>query len=203
MGHEHSVHDSDARFIIDPVTRTIKNESKKKLVLIQGDHNSEIYSFRCPRYVESHDMSLCNEVEVHFFNYDTHTNKVNSGIYDVEDLRIGEDENAVEFSWCISGNGTQLHGRLEFLIRFKCKKDGIVTYAWNTSFFTEANIGKGSNADSLFEKEYVDIIEQWKSSVMQTFKDELTAWNDEGYEVMFKIICKCLGVSLKRNGATW
>ena len=64
MGHEHNVQDLDARFTIDPVTRQIKNESKKKLLLIQGDHNSEIFGFRCPRYVESHDMSLCNEVEV-------------------------------------------------------------------------------------------------------------------------------------------
>lgn len=176
MGHEHNVRDLDARFTIDPVTRQIKNESKKKLLLIQGDHNSEIFGFRCPRYVESHDMSLCNEVEVHYFNYDTQTNKVNSGIYDVDDLQVGEDENTVEFSWSISGNGTQLHGRLEFLIRFKCKENGIVTYAWNTAFFTETNIGKGSNADSLFEKEYVDIIEQWKAKVMQTFKDDLTAW---------------------------
>ena len=176
MGHEHNVRDLDAGFTIDPVTRQIKNESKKKLLLIQGDHNSEIFGFKCPRYVESHDMSLCNEVEVHYFNYDTQTNKVNSGIYDVDDLKVGEDEDTVEFSWSISGNGTQLNGRLEFLIRFKCKENGIVTYAWNTAFFTETNIGKGSNADSLFEKEYVDIIEQWKASVMQTFKDDLTAW---------------------------
>jgi lysophospholipase L1-like esterase len=27
--------------------------------------------------------------------------------------------------------------------------------------------------------------------------------NDDGYEVMFKIICRNLGVSVKRNGATW
>lgn len=173
MGHEHSVHDSDARFSIDPVTRMIKNESKKKLSLIQGDHNSEIFSFTCPRYIEFHDMSLCNKVEVHYFNYDAQTNKFNSGIYEADDLQVGEDENSVVFSWKISGNGTQLQGRLEFLVRFKCEKDGIVTYAWNTAFFTEANVGKGSNADSLFEKEYVDIIEQWKKSVVQGFADDL------------------------------
>ena len=176
MVHEHVVHDTDARFIIDPVTRTIKNESKKKIVLVQGDHNSEIFGFQCPRYIESHDMSQCNKVEVHYFNYDQQSNKVKSGKYEVNDLQIGEDENSVVFSWRISGNGTQLQGRLEFLIRFKCVEENTVTYAWNTLFFTDTNIGKGSNADESFETEYVDIIEQWKTSVLQGFEDDFTDW---------------------------
>ena len=179
MEHEHIVRDSDARFVIDPVTRMIKNESKKKISLIQGDHNSEIFSFTCPRFIESHDMAQCTKVEVHFFNYDAQTNKFNSGIYEADDLQIGEDENTVVFSWTISGNGTQLQGRLEFLIRFKCEEEGTVTYAWNTAFFTETNIGKGSNADALFETEYVDIIEQWKASVLQGFEDEFEAWKNK------------------------
>lgn len=177
MGHEHNVRDLDARFTIDPVTKQIKNESKKKLLLAQGDHNSEIYGFRCPRYIESHDMSLCNKVEVHFFNYESQTKKFNSGKYEVKDLQIGEDEDTVEFSWLISGNGTQLEGYTEFLIRFKCvDENNIVTYAWNTLFFSDVNVGRGSTVDELFETEYVDIIEQWKAKVMQTFKDDLTAW---------------------------
>lgn len=177
MGHEHNVRDLDARFTIDPVTKQIKNESKKKLLLAQGDHNSEIYGFRCPRYIESHDMSLCNKVEVHFFNYESQTKKFNSGKYEVKDLQVGEDEDTVEFSWLISGNGTQLEGYTEFLIRFKCvDENNIVTYAWNTLFFSDVNVGRGSTIDELFETEYVDIIEQWKAKVMQTFKDDLTAW---------------------------
>ena len=179
MGHEHNVQDLDARFTIDPVTRQIKNESKKKLLLAQGDHNSEIYGFRCPRYIESHDMSLCNKVEVHFFNYESQSKKVNSGKYEVTDLKIGEDESTVEFSWTISGNGTQLQGYTEFLVRFKCvDENDIVTYAWNTLFFSDVNVGRGSTVDELFETEYVDIIEQWKASVMRTFKDDLTAWKN-------------------------
>lgn len=177
MGHEHNVRDLDARFKIDPVTKQIKNESKKKLILAQGDHNSEIYGFSCPRYIESHDMSLCNRVEVHFFNYDSQTKKVNSGKYTVEDLKVGEDESTIEFSWTISGNGTQLEGYTEFLIRFKCvDENNVVTYAWNTLFFSDVSVGRGSNVDELFETEYVDIIEQWKASVLQGFEDEFTEW---------------------------
>lgn len=179
MGHEHNVRDSDARFIIDPATKTIRKESKNKIVLVQGDHNSEVFSFKCPRFIESHDMSQCNTVEVHFYNYDSQLKQVNSGKYTVEDLKVGEDENTVEFSWLISGNGTQLQGHIEFLIRFKCIEEDVVTYAWNTLFFTDTSIGKGSNVDESFETEYVDIIEQWKASVLQGFEEEFTAWKEK------------------------
>ncbi len=180
MGHEHKVHDFDARFTIDPVTKQIKNESKKKLLLAQGDHNSEIYGFRCPRYIEFHDMSQCNKVEVHFFNYDSQSKHVNSGKFEVKDLMVGEDENTIEFSWLISGNGTQLQGYTEFLVRFKCvDENNVVTYAWNTLFFSDVSVGRGSTVDELFETEYVDIIEQWKASVLQGFEEEFTAWKEQ------------------------
>lgn len=180
MVHEHKVHDSDARFKIDPITRAIKNESQKKILLIQGDHNSEVFSFSCPRYIEGHDMSDCNRVEVHFFNINTQSSKTISGKYEAQDLQVSaEDENTVEFSWIISGNGTQLQGRLEFLVRFKCVEEDLVTYAWNTAFYTGINIGMGSDVDETFETQYVDIIDQWKSSVLDGFAEEFTEWKEQ------------------------
>lgn len=67
MEHKHGIHDTDIRFIIDAMHGKIKSESKK-LTLRQGAHNSEIYSFEIPRYIEGHDMMLCNKVEVHYLN---------------------------------------------------------------------------------------------------------------------------------------
>ena len=68
MGHKHSVYDSDAHFSINPITKVIKNESSKKTTLVQGDHNSERFSFDIPRHIEGHDMMQCNLVEVHYDN---------------------------------------------------------------------------------------------------------------------------------------
>ena len=64
----HNIIDSDARFSINSVTRQIKNESKQKTSLMQNDHNSERFGFILDRYIEGHDMSLCNQVEVHYLN---------------------------------------------------------------------------------------------------------------------------------------
>ena len=168
---EHNVIDKDVKFTIDPVTRAIVNNASKTTV-VQFDHNSERFTFGLPRYIDGHDMSLCNKVEVHFFNIEDGAKKQKSGIYEVDDLRVVEDN--VVCSWLISGNSTQLKGLLKFLVRYKCEENDEVTYSWNTLFFTGIYVSDGSDADHIFAMEYVDVIEQWKRSVMQTLRDEIS-----------------------------
>lgn len=67
MERKHNIIDSDMRFTVDAVSRRIKSESKK-VTLMQNDHNSERFTFEIPRYIEGHDMMLCNKVEVHYLN---------------------------------------------------------------------------------------------------------------------------------------
>ena len=182
MAHTHNIIDTDARFVIDPITRQIKNRSNGKITLMQNDHNSERFGFELPRFIEGHDMASCDAVEVHYFNVEE-KGETKSGKYTVDDLGIDPaDESKAVFSWLISNNATQKRGLLKFLIRFKCEKDSIVTYSWNTAFFTGIFIGEGGNADELFGAEYVDIIAQWKASVIQQISDEIiasvTAWKE-------------------------
>ncbi len=177
MSHIHSVSDSDARFIINPITRQIKNESSRKTTLIQYDHNSERFTFELPRYVEGHDMSLCTKVEVHYFNIDPKTKEERSGLYTADDFRICPDnEEAVLFSWLISQNGTKLAGILKFFIRYKCEDENkVVRYSWNTAFFTGISVGESGDAGEAFETEYIDVIEQWQAKVIQAITDEVNA----------------------------
>lgn len=179
MGHIHPVYDTDTHFTIDAITRAIKKDANRKTSLVQGDHNSERFTFECPRYIEGHDMSECNVVEVHFFNIDTKTKEQHKDVYTVDDLQVNpKDENTVICSWLISKGATQFKGILNFLVRFKCVEAGIITYVWNTNFFTGITVAEGSDAAESFETEYVDIIEQWKGSVMQYFTNELNQWKN-------------------------
>lgn len=88
MAHKHSVYDVDTHFTIDPITRQITNAGSAKSILMQSDHNSERFTFEIPRFVDGHDMSLCNQVEVHYNNIDYKTRQENRGLYDVDDLQI-------------------------------------------------------------------------------------------------------------------
>ena len=180
MEHKHYVYDTDTHFLIDPITRAVKNATSKKVTLIQYDHNSERFTFDCPRYIEGHDMAECNKVEVHFLNIDAKTQEKKTGLYETTDLQISaDDESIVSCSWLISINSTRLVGSLNFIIRYICEENGIVSYAWNTGVNSDIVISSGINSAEPFVAEYVDIIEQWKESVMQTFREDLTAWKDQ------------------------
>ncbi len=94
MAHLHEVKDKDTHFMIDPETMEITNASEVK-ALKQGDHGAERFTFEMPRYIEGHDMSVCNKVEVHYNNikYDATTRETttNSSFDDVDDFRVSLD----------------------------------------------------------------------------------------------------------------
>ena len=121
MPHIHSIYDTDLHFIIDPITRSITSESGK-VTLMQNDHNSERFTFEIPRYIEGHDMSLTDKVEIHYNNIDGSNKRTyNSDIYEVDDLQVSQDsDNMVIFSWLISKNAHTTAGSLNFIAIFVC-----------------------------------------------------------------------------------
>lgn len=144
MAHLHSVHDSDTHFKIDPVTRAIENETSKTL-LMQKDHNSEIFTFELPRYgVDGHDMTMCNRVEAHFVNTDNATKEKNRGHRTIEDLKISPDsEDTVVCSWQLDEDVTRFAGTLAFMLRFACvADDGETEYAWHTASYDKFTVQK-------------------------------------------------------------
>lgn len=165
MAHVHEVRDMDTHFTVDPASRTIKNHNSNKSILIQYDHNSEIFTFEMPRYIEGHDMLLCNRVEIHYINIGT-SGSQNIGVYEVEDFEVSEDEeNTIVWSWTVSNNATQLVGTLSFAFRFACLTDVTIDYAWSTSPYSGISISNGIyNGEAVIE-EYVDILEQWEHKV--------------------------------------
>ena len=181
MAHKHPVYDTDTHFSINPVTRAIKNESSRKVTLIQYDHNSERFTFELPRYIEGHDMAECNKVEVHFLNIDKATKKQNADAYTVDDLQISpDDEGIVVCSWLISQNATQLAGSLHFLLNYACVTGEKLDYAWHSDVYKGISVSDGINAGESLEHEHLDIIEQWKAKVTQEITDavneNVSAW---------------------------
>lgn len=167
MAHIHGVFDSDTHFKIDGETRTVKNTSEVKTMLVQYDHNSERFTFEIPKEVDGHDMTTCNVVQVHYLNIDANTRASYAGVYGVDDLQISkEDPNVVVGSWLISRNATQHVGELNFIIRFSCVTDGNVDYAWHTAIHSGVRVVAGiSNTETIIE-EYPDALEQWKNEVL-------------------------------------
>ena len=164
MSHIHEVNDSDNKFIVDGISRAIKNTSASKTTVMQFDHNSEVFTFEIPRYIEGHDMMECNRVEVHYLNIDTSTKEENEGIYLVNDLKVNEsDETKLNCSWVISQNATMLVGSLNFLLRFICLTDDVIDYVWNTSICSGIYVSKGIYNSEIVAEQYLDTIKAWEN----------------------------------------
>lgn len=80
MAHVHPVSDDDRLFVIDPTSRSITHDGDE-IVLVKGDHNSEVFSFEIPRIVEGHDMSLCDHVRIQYSNTDRRRKNESKDIY--------------------------------------------------------------------------------------------------------------------------
>lgn len=156
----HDVIDSDVRFVIDPVTRTISNQDSKKLMLIRGDHKSERFTFQVPRYIEGHDMSLCNVVRVHYINTNTKTRSVIADVYEPTDMCV-QAGNIVTFSWLIGRSATTFAGTLAFSIEFQCVIGNVIEYSWHTGVNNTIAISDGINNAEVLNEEYSDILTIW------------------------------------------
>lgn len=167
MGHKHSVYDSDTHFSINPITRVIKNESSRKTTLIQGDHNSERFTFEIQRLVEGHDMAACDRVEIHYINVDATGSNQSADVYEVDDLQVSpDDSNVVICSWLISKNATMYAGSLNFTVRFVCLSDGVVSYAWHSAIHSDIYVSSGIlNDTEAIITPYVDVLAQWKADL--------------------------------------
>ena len=164
MSHIHNVTDGDNKFIVDGISRAIKNASASKTTVMQFDHNSEVFTFELPRYIEGHDMTECNRVEVHYLNIDTATKEEHEGIYLVDDLTINaDDETKLTCSWTISQSATQLVGNLNFLLRFICLTDDVIDYVWNTAIFSGIYVSKGIYNSDIVAEQYIDTIRAWEN----------------------------------------
>lgn len=205
---KHPVLDTDKNFVVDPITRALTNESKK-ITLIQGDHNSERFGFEIPRYIEGHDMTLCDKVEVHYINIDANTKERSADCYKVTDMRESpSDKNKALCTWLISGNATKYVGPLNFVLRFVCLNGTTVVYSWSTAVYTAVNISNGINNGEAVLENYTDVLEAWKAEIEAKLENiptvDLSSLEDKVDEVnaetakMKKRIEQLEGLTLKK-----
>lgn len=166
IDHKHDVPDSDTYFLIDPYTRQIENTNYQKTVLMRGDHNSERFTFEVPRYVDGHDMSLCNRVIVHFDNVGDSIENIYSDVAYMDDLRINPDKpETVISSWLIRREATQIVGLLSFSIQYQCVEGDEITYEWNTDSYDDIEIRKSKQNGEAAIVQYTNVLEQWRSQI--------------------------------------
>lgn len=161
--HTHPVTDSDTYFIIDPITKKITNTANRKNILMQFDHNSEVFTFELPRYVEGHDMLLCDTVYIHWNNIDGKTAEENADTHEATNFQVNpENEDTVICTWKIKKQSTLLAGILSFLLEYVCHdEEGNEVYSWHSDFYDDIEIRKGRDNGNAIAIEYSDLLEEW------------------------------------------
>lgn len=166
MAHVHDVYDADPYFVIDADTRGIIDQSNVGTSLMQYDHNSERFTFEAPRYIDEHDMSLCNRIEVHYLNIGAN-GKRSEGVYEVDDMIVDKDnDELVLFTWLVSQNATAHAGSLSFVIRFICSTDDNIEYIWNTAIYNKISVGTGMSSSEAVVTQYADVLHSWYVQLM-------------------------------------
>ena len=178
MAHEHEVIDTDAHFKINGSTRTIENAAEVKKMIVQGDHNSERFTFELPKTIDGHDMTKCDIVEIHYVNIDSSNRNESRGIYEVDDVSADEGEDHITFSWLISRNATKYVGTLSFAIRFACTTDGVIDYSWNTTIYSGVSVSSSIDNGEYVAETYVDILEKWKQELLGAGDSTINSINE-------------------------
>ena len=138
MAHTHQLNDNDTHFLIDAESRQIATNAKY-IKLMQHDNNSEVFTFEMPRYIEGHDMTLCDHVQVHYSNIGN--DERSDDFYEVTDVHTKEgNDSVIIFTWMIKGTATRHVGALHFNVRFVCSTDDATDYAWSTRIFTGVSV---------------------------------------------------------------
>ena len=186
MTHTSIIIDSDTHFLVDAATRQIRNTATSKISVMHNDHNSERLTFSIPRFIEGHDMSTSDKIEIHYMNVDVATKEQTTGIYEPDDVKVetSGDSEVVTFSWLLSRNATKNVGSLIFAVRFACFTDDVVDYDWHTAPFSGLSVGGTLTCSSAIEEEYLDIIAAWEREHIEPLKkavDELK--NNSGAEI--------------------
>lgn len=167
MAHKHSVYDTGNHFKINPLTRVIQFDGESKPVLVQHDHNSERFTFEIPRYVDGHDMSLCDLVQIHYLNVASNRVDQHSDVYKVSDLLVCPDDDSVVIcSWLLSQSATSFAGSLNFLLRFACTMGAVVDYSWNTTTYASITVANGMDNSAMVVEEYDDVLLRWEQEIL-------------------------------------
>lgn len=154
MAMKHPVTDSvsDSHFIVDPNTRRIVYDtSSGKTKLMQYDHNSERFTFEVPRYIENHDMSKCDVIQVHYTNSSVGTSasarKSYRGVHEIDDVTLeSEDADVITFSWLVPDTATMFAGPLKFQLKFICHEkedEDIDGYKWHSEVNSDMTVTAG------------------------------------------------------------
>lgn len=147
-------------------------------IAVEGDHNIETVTFKCPRYWDEHDLSQM----ILYINYRLPDGEI--GSYIVKNIKVIDDDNFT-FTWTIRREVTKYKGNISFLVCAKSTElegdEPLEKLHWNTELCTDAYVSEGLEAEPIVEEDYPDILTQLleRMTVVEAAKAQMQYYHDE------------------------
>ena len=131
------------------------------IVAVQGDHYSEILTFRIDRYFDGVDLSQKTCI-VQFLNAGG-----KAGTYQVQKMDTTTEPGKIIFQWAVDNVATQFSGELRFIIRFySTNGNGLYDFTYNT-VPRIVLVHEGLDVTDEAEKLYPTILMEWMEIVVK------------------------------------
>lgn len=131
------------------------------IVAVQGDHYSEILTFRIDRYFDGVDLSQKTCI-VQFLNAGG-----KAGTYQVQKMDTTTEPGKIIFQWAVDNVATQFSGELRFIIRFySTNGKGLYDFTFNT-VPRIVLVHEGLDVTDEAEKLYPTILMEWMEIVVK------------------------------------
>lgn len=127
----------EARIVIGE-DRSIFVPPELRRIAVQFDHDIETVTFECPRYWDGHDMSEM-AVSINYMRQDGYTDSYPAAVTSVT------EDGKMLFDWTISGNVTEVSGKLSFLVCIE-KTDvetGDLLHHWSSELSQDMYVSSG------------------------------------------------------------
>lgn len=131
------------------------------IVAVQGDHYSEILTFRIDRYFDGVDLSQKTCI-VQFLNAGG-----KAGTYQIQKMDTTTEPGKIIFQWAVDNVATQFSGELRFIIRFySTNGKGLYDFTFNT-VPRIVLVHEGLDVTDEAEKLYPTILMEWMEIVVK------------------------------------
>ena len=122
--------------VINEKRQFIPGENFDTTIAYEGDINSQIITFKCIRYQDEHDLSICTYKELKWKNK-------TSGAEGISPLILTGTSTTETFylKWEVPADACTQAGTLEISVSIYDKKDDQVVLSWNTSKYAGLTIG--------------------------------------------------------------
>lgn len=148
--------DDDQVVVVNVEEKTLDIPSGfNKQIGVVGDHNSNAITFKCPKIIESHNVTECQHCYIKW------QSAKNTGTYTVDkaSFKDVEGEESFELTWLVDKYVTQEPGNLKFQLCFKDTEavEGDlskvnVLFQWRTAICKNFSIGEGIvDEDTIFD----------------------------------------------------